>query len=624
MKIYINNQAITLQDQQVIGKGGEADIYQIDSQTVVKIFKSPQHPDYANQSSAQKGAKERLEIHQKKLRVYPKSLPSGVIAPVNLASSDKACQSIIGYTMPYLKDMLVLMQYTIPQIRQNGIDGNMIKEIFLKLHQIVQKVHQQQVIIGDFNDLNVMIKETDPYLIDADSFQFGNFLCNVFTRRFVDPLLCEEINQQMILTKPHNHLSDWYAFTVMLMSCLLFVDPYGGIYRPKSNGKKIAQELRPLHRITIFDPDVRYPKPAIPYGVLPDEVLQFFHQTFQNDKRDIFPYHLIHSLEWKTCPQCKCEHARATCPNCWQKPPSIVITKMTIKGKVKVNYLFETKGFIISASLAHSQLKWIYHERNQFYRENHNVIHTGKYSPFYRFGIYGEQSIIGAKGSALIINQQTIQQRIMLDQFQNMPVIVANDRHYYWIENGQLQRNGDFGAFQIGQVLQNQTQIWVGQNFGFGYYRAGQMCVGFVFDAVSRGINDQIKLNLLNGQLIDNQCYFSSNLAWVFFTIQHNGQIYHQIFIVRPDGHIVTEQQILHGKENWLYNIKGKFAIGSYLFCPTDDGLVRVELINDQIEVTRTYPDTESFVQANDHLFAGNNGMYVVSNQRIIHLTLTA
>ena len=55
----------------------------------------------------------------------------------------------------------------------------------------------------------------------------------------------------------------------MLMQCLLFVGPYGGVYRPKDPAHRV-REARPVHRMTIFHPEVQYPKPAIPYGTLPE------------------------------------------------------------------------------------------------------------------------------------------------------------------------------------------------------------------------------------------------------------------------------------------------------------------------------------------------------------------
>ena len=75
-------------------------------------------------------------------------------------------------------------------------------------------------------------------------------------------------------------MSDWYAYYVMLMQSLLFVGPYGGVFKPKDKTRKVPHDARPLHGISVWDKQVRYPKPAKPLDILPD--------SFQNSLRDIF------------------------------------------------------------------------------------------------------------------------------------------------------------------------------------------------------------------------------------------------------------------------------------------------------------------------------------------------
>jgi hypothetical protein len=55
------------------------------------------------------------------------------------------------------------------------------------------------------------------------------------------------------------------------------------------------------------------------------------------------------------------------------------------------------------------------------------------------------------------------------------------------VKNGQLIRQGFIGQTHWGDVLQNQTLFWVGEEMGFGFYRAASMTVGFVFQCRSRG-----------------------------------------------------------------------------------------------------------------------------------------
>ena len=48
---------------------------------------------------------------------------------------------------------------------------------------------------------------------------------------------------------------------------------------------------------------------------------------------------------------------------------------------------------------------------------------------------------------------------------------------------GQLLRDSLLGPERIGDVLSGQTQFWVGERFGLGFYRAGSVSVAFVFGA---------------------------------------------------------------------------------------------------------------------------------------------
>ena len=51
-------------------------------------------------------------------------------------------------------------------------------------------------------------------------------------------------------------------------------------------------------------------------------------------------------------------------------------------------------------------------------------------------------------------------------------------------------------------------------------------------------------------------------------------------------------------------------------------GIVRVEPQHGQLVQTRVFPDTEPYVDSACHLFAGQQGMYVVDRQNIYILTI--
>ena len=48
MKIRIDGKAFSLDPQKAIGKGGEADVYSLGNGAALKIYKTPDHPDFGN------------------------------------------------------------------------------------------------------------------------------------------------------------------------------------------------------------------------------------------------------------------------------------------------------------------------------------------------------------------------------------------------------------------------------------------------------------------------------------------------------------------------------------------------------------------------------------------------
>ncbi|ELS33550.1 MULTISPECIES: hypothetical protein [Pseudanabaena] len=618
MDIYLNQKRIKVNPKNAIGKGGEADIYDLKNGKVLKLFKTADHPDYQLLPQEQLAAQARLSIHQQKLPAFPQNLPSRVIKPEALATDKQGM--ILGYAMPFLQNTVTLLKYSDRNYRQtNAISQQVVTNLFRDLHETVLKIHQVNVTIGDFNDLNLLVSQNQVNLIDADSFQFEQFPCQVFTARFVDPILCDRNANQPILTSPHNPDSDWYAFTVMLMQSLLYVDPYGGVYKPKSPAAIIPHSARPLQRITIFHPDVRYPKPAIPYKILSDDLLQHFHNCFEKDWRSTFPLSLLESMHWTKCNQCGIEHLRTTCPIC--TPLIAIVPSTTARGtgdesKCKVLHIFQTEGVILQVALQNNSLNYLYHANHEFKREDNVVLLSGELNANIQFAIFGKSTIITKQSKALTLTQgQT--QAIAAE------LIRANSFSRYWIDNGQLLRDGKLGAEYIGDILEGQTQFWIGETFGFGFYRAGSLSVAFTFDAIRSGICDRLNPPPIQGELIDVNCVFSNEICWFFTITQEQGNIMHRVSVLRPNGELVATLVGQKGDITWLTNIHGGSAIANWLFVPTDEGIARVEVRNGQIMINKTFPETEPYVDSGCSLIVGSQGIYAIHTRKILQIQLS-
>lgn len=655
MDVYIQQKKVRLSPNQLIGQGGEAEVYRWSQDTAVKLFKPPTHPDFSHQPEAQQSTQDRINQHQQKLQQFPQNLPERVITPQQLVC-DKSRKHILGYTMPLLENADLLLRYSQRSFRQT-IDTQSVVEIFQDLHRTLTQVHQAQVVIGDFNDLNVMVKGSAAYLIDTDSFQFGAFPCQMFTARFVDPLRCDPNASLLQLQQPHTADSDWYAFTIMLMQCLLFVDPYGGIYKPRCSGKTIPQAVRPLHRITVFHPEVRYPKPALPYHYLPDALLHHFHQVFEQDLRGPFPKSLLETLNWKTCPSCGLDYARPQCPRC-AKPQ---ITPVATPGQVKVTPVFQTQGLILYAQKSdapkgQNKLHWVYWDAGTFQREDGTPLLQGDLVPDLRWRIQGEQTWLGY-GQQLVAmgpqvkpqaKPQPKSQRQTIDTYGAIPQFDCTESALYWLAQGYLWQQKTvkpmsgglhsggtqaLGAQVVGEVLEGQTQFWLGPTFGLGLYRAGQLQRAFVFDAQKPSLNDRVQLPPWSGQLLQASCCFSRGLAWLFLTTQKHGLRHYSCQVISAQGLVVATATSHQQQPHWLSQLGTSLtlshdhcpfcAVDDFLLAATDDGIVRIQVQQGQLTRTRVFTETEPYVDASCRLIAGPEGLWVVRDRQIDWLQLS-
>jgi H/ACA ribonucleoprotein complex subunit 3 len=621
--IFINGAKIRLDPSKSVGQGGEADVYDIGKGKVVKVFKSPNHPDYVGLPLEQKNARERIETHQKKLPAFPRSLPKRVVAPLDLAT-DQSGQKILGYTMPFLGKCEVLMRYSERRFREAGVPNDVVVAIFNDLHATVRATHAQGVVMGDCNDLNVLVSGKEAHIIDADSFQFGSFLCKVFTPRFVDPLLCNEKEDRLMLARPYVEDSDWYAFSVMLMQCLLYVNPYGGVYRPKNTKKQIPHDARPLHRITVFHDEVIYPKPAVHYRMLPDDLLEYFHQLFEKDRRGEFPAALLQRLVWQKCGTCGTEHARAVCPNCMAVAPAAVKEVTVVRGTVTASTIFTTRGVILCVTVQHGSLRWLYHDNGEFKREDSSLVTKGPLDPQIRFRIAGRRTLLGKNQEVVTITPGTPQiERQVVGSYGLLPIFDTNAEGRYWVSDSTLMRDGALGPERIGDVLRDQTLFWVGPKFGFGFYRAGMLHVAFVFNAKSKGINDTVKMPPIRGKLIDATCSFTDKLCWFFSAFQIGGETIYQCVVLEQNGAVVATEEVRESDATWILSMRGAHAAGNFLLVPTDEGVVRIEVVNGRVTQTRSFPDTEPFVDADTKLFATAAGLHAVGKSKIVTLKIT-
>jgi len=536
--VWVDGTRVTLSPTALVGQGGEAEVYDLGDGRVLKWWKPPQHPDFEGLPNEQATAARRLVEQPGKLRALPGSLPAAVVAPCGFALAGKRSTEVVGYVMPKISGT-ALHDYGEPRWRRDHpIDGAELVAALLALHDTIAGLHRAGIVIGDCNDLNVLVDGRRVHLIDVDSFQFGGFTCPMFSERFVDPRLCDA--RQLVPVRPHDADSDWFAFAVMAFRTLFGVGPWGGI------AKNVLAGQRALRRISVLGSDITYPRAARPLAMLPDDALETFRAIFERDQRGVFPRTLLERLHLRKCGPCGEEHARVRCPGCQtvaHVPPAVV----------------------------HGRLR---------YRQ----------IPF-------SDVALGARR-----------------------VGRAPDGFTVWFDGGTLMRTTRLGPERIGNVLAGQTQAWVGDTLGIGFYRAGGYTRAFVFRPGRGGLDDRIVLPKIRGQLVNATANIGDDLAWLWLTCSDGGRLVTTCVVVDANAQVIATATL--DDAPWLAGVPGACVAGPHLFVPTDDGVARVEVVQSTVVPTRVFAETAPLVGAADRLALSPDGIDVVRRRDAIRMQL--
>ena len=239
-----------------------------------------------------------------------------------------------------------------------------------------------------------------------------------------------------------------------------------------------------------------------------------------------------------------------------------------------------------------------------------------------RYRLQGKKTVLAKNGRMVVLEAGKVIENVPVDSYGNLPLIDANSKHWYWSSGGILYRNEAIGPEIVGSVLEGQTLFWVGENFGFGFYRAGSLTRAFVFDADRSGINDTVKISPVKGQLIDSTCVFTGSKAWFMTTEKIGSKIMNRVQVINSDGGIEASAEAEMGDGSWLGKIRGKLPVSNFVLSATDQGMVRAEIVSGRIVQTKEFPDTEPYLDENSFLLSSSGGVFVIRKHEIVKLSI--
>ena len=204
----------------VIGKGGEATVYQVAGQSrwAAKIY-SKKTPD---------------RLHKLEWMItYPPDDPTkkrnhtSIAWPIEVLYSGK---TIAGYLMPFIHDAVPVLNVFNPRLRHQTFRGFTLLHLLNTAHNIAAAlgaVHQRGYVVGDLNESNVLVsRNTLVTLIDTDSFQvrtktengrFRTHLCKVGKPEYLPP----EMQKRDLKTTVRIPEHDRFALAVLIWQLLM-------------------------------------------------------------------------------------------------------------------------------------------------------------------------------------------------------------------------------------------------------------------------------------------------------------------------------------------------------------------------------------------------------------------
>lgn len=611
MKVIIDKQLVKLDEKQVLGAGGEAVVLRYGDQAV-KLYHNP--------------TPVRAQKLQDLWKLQP-SLPQQVVWPV-APVYDQAGTKPLGFTMPALPDGLVaLTSLGNKNFRAtNGVTVQQVANLFLKIHDVLKAIHGAGLVVGDLNDLNLLFEGTNPAFIDVDSYQFGNYPCPVATELYLDPQL---YGLDLTLRPSFAQENDWYSYAVLLFRSLLLAHPYGGTH-PKI--KLLTQ--RAQQRLTVFHPEVTYPKMALNLNYLNDELAGAFYEIFAGGERGIFSAKALvnYAGELVECPGCKAlfPASRRICPAC-QGMLAFVLPPVKLEAGIAAEELVVAAGPVLALRVFGKRLYCLAREENLAVLYTKEPGQAAQRKPLFRwlpgasYRFMDGYLVVSPAGSpdlmVLDITQDEAKPllKTTTGRFNGQAVFATTAEALYRMAGGMLLR----GTFKYGQLVERPvTAVQEGQTW---------------FE-VSADAHDE---DIITG--------FSRVFReWHWFRVAHNER--RELAISQPDANeIVINWAVkpglilrqtrqagldylrldgLDAKGTPLFSQRRKFAdenmagglySGGVALWPGADGLVK-ERVDQGQQVA--LPSTGPYINSATNLDYYNGGILAVTDNRVWSLKI--
>ncbi len=322
-----------------LAEGGEGLLYENSGQ-MIKIYKP-----VVNLLSKQRKVQMLLQ------KSLSRQLPKEVVCPRDIVT-DKSGM-FIGYCMDKVEGEEIRKLVNRKFLTANNITTKDILTMLVSVQEVMNKLHESHIFIGDLNDQNILFDgQFNIYLIDCDSWAVEEEQCEVAMDLFKDPLL---------QSNDFNAATDTYSFAVLTWKLLTRIHPFGGTMNPDMN---ILERMK-CGISVIENPRVTIPRTIRPWRNLSPDLVSALQAVFQNQSRNLSGElaELLGDLKYCGVDREYYYGKYSTCPLC--DANAAIQQKPLSQGVMN--------GLNLSALFSAKEIKTVFHE-NMYLDRNDEVV----------------------------------------------------------------------------------------------------------------------------------------------------------------------------------------------------------------------------------------------------------
>lgn len=251
-----NGNSVVLTDKQFLAAGGEGSVYK-NQGIVYKIYTD---------------VSKNYDWLEKKVKLLAPlaSANSAIVAPTRVIRSPAG--KIVGYEMPFVTGIPLVTTFANSWWTANGFDFSKALSVVRHMRDLVEAAHKGGALLVDGNEMNYLLKGEEPYVIDVDSWQIGEFKATAIMPSIADYKAGNSFTE----------LTDWFAWGIVTFQLWTGLHPYRGLHPKYKKGDMIG---RMRDHVSLFDSEATYPAAIRDFTNIPPALLAWYQAVFQKGER---------------------------------------------------------------------------------------------------------------------------------------------------------------------------------------------------------------------------------------------------------------------------------------------------------------------------------------------------